>query len=46
MQDINTNLFKIISCVKHIKVEMTEINIFIILFVKNDYNNDLFLNCF
>ena len=35
-----------ISCIKHVKVEMTEINALIILFMKNDYNNDFFLNCF
>ena len=40
------NLFKIISYMKHIKIEMTEINAFIILFMKNDCDNNLFLNYF
>ena len=46
MQDVNTNSFKIISCIKYVKVKITKINAFIILFMKNDYNNNLFLNCF
>ena len=40
------NLFKMINCMKHVKVEMTEISAFIILFVKNDCDNNLFLDCF
>ena len=46
MQNINVNLFKMIDCVKCVKVEMIEISAFIALFMKNDCNNNLFLNYF
>ena len=46
MQNVNINSFKMISCIKHVKVKITEINVFVILFMKNDYNNNFFLNCF
>ena len=40
------NSFKMIDCVKCVKVEMIKISALIILFMKNDCDNDLFLNCF
>ena len=46
MQDVNANLFKMIDCVKYVKVEMIEISVSVALFMKNDCDNDLFLNCF
>ena len=46
MQNINTNSFKMISYMKHVKIKIIKINIFIILFMKNDCNNNLLLNCF
>ena len=35
-----------ISYMKCVKIKMTEINALIILFMKNDCNNNLLLNCF
>ena len=35
-----------IDYVKCIKVEIIEINVFVILFMKNDYDNDFLLNYF
>ena len=35
-----------INYVKYIKIKIIKINAFIALFVKNDCNNDFFLNCF
>ena len=35
-----------INYVKYMKIKMTEINVFVILFMKNDCDNNLFLNCF
>ena len=46
MWNANVNLFKMINCMKCVKIKITEINAFIILFVKNDCNNDFFLNYF
>ena len=40
------NLFKMIDYIKCVKVKMIKINAFIVLFVKNDCNNDFLLNCF
>ena len=46
MQNANVNLFKMINCVKCVKIKIIKINVFIVLFMKNDYNNDFFLNFF
>ena len=35
-----------IDYIKHVKIEIIKIKIFIILFMKNDCNNNLLLNCF
>ena len=46
MQNANVNSFKMINYMKHVKIEMIKINVLIILFVKNDCNNNFLLNCF
>ena len=46
MQDVNINSFKMINYMKYVKVEIIKISAFIILFVKNDCDNNLLLNCF
>ena len=46
MQNANVNLFKIINYIKYVKIEMIEISVFIILFMKNNYDNNFFLNYF
>ena len=46
MWDANANLFKMINCMKHVKIKMIKINAFVVLLMKNDYNNDFLLNCF
>ena len=42
MQNVNVNLFKMINYVKCVKIEIIKISAFIVLFMKNDYNNDFF----
>ena len=43
-QNVNTHSSKLIKYVKHMKIEITKITVSIILFVKNNCNNNLFLN--
>ena len=40
------NSFKMINYVKYVKVEMIEINALIILFMKNNCDNNFLLNYF
>ena len=46
MQDANVNSFKMINYMKCVKIKMIEISASVVLFMKNDCNNDLLLNCF
>ena len=46
MCDINVHSFKLIKCMKQINVEIANITAFITLFVKDECDNDLLLNCF
>ena len=45
MQNVNVNSFKMIDYMKCVKVEMIKISASVILFMKNDCDNDLLLNC-
>ena len=45
MHDINAHSFRLVKCVKQMNVEVTDIIAFITLFMKNECDNDLLLNC-